>query len=459
MKTWCYAVLASLVLLAGCGGSLKNSYTQGYPSQTGSLPDSDATLDEEPGSQEGLNGKNGGVAWDPSVEKELKKWERQVNFDVPIHVNKQVRSYLVYFCTKRKDVVKRQLARSTRYLPMIKEVFQEYGLPEDLAYLAMIESGFNPNAQSPAGAVGMWQFIKGTGLRYGLVIEGPIDERRDPAKSTRAAARYLLDLYRQFGSWYLAAASYNCGERRVEKELKKSNHENFWELSANKCLPNETKNYVPQLIAATIIAKNPEKFGFGDVPYQQPGAHIEVASPAVRPTPVRLKSAAIKEPVRLAAGKPEAEALPRSRPAVKQASMLARVEQDSREPAPAVNKKTAQAVQAKSHKTKVCAAPRGKGASKGKATPYVASIFGGGPAPEKAQAKKNKAHVKTAAAGKKAGSEVKGKGKKPPATLLAKKGQTDKGQARAGAKKTHAPGAAGKMAKTRVKSLLVSEAQ
>jgi len=200
----------------------------------------------------------------------LKQWEHQVKFDVPIQMNKQVRAYLVYFSTERKEIIRNYLARSTRYLPMIKGVFDEYGLPEDLAYLAMIESGFNNKAYSPAAASGMWQFIKGTGLRYGLTIDSYMDERRDPEKATRSAAKYLLDLYKQFGSWYLAAASYNCGEGRVQRELNQSKHKNFWELSANMCLPTETKNYVPQMIAATIIAKNPEKFGFKNVPYQAP---------------------------------------------------------------------------------------------------------------------------------------------------------------------------------------------
>ena len=200
----------------------------------------------------------------------MKKWEIQKTFDMPIQVNKEVRNYIYYFSTDKKDVFNRYLSRSTRYLPMIKEVFQEAGLPEDLAYLAMIESGFNNKAYSPAAACGMWQFIKGTGLRYGLTIDSYVDERRDPEKATRAAAKYLLDLYKQFGSWYLAAASYNCGEGRVQRELNQSNHKNFWELSANMCLPTETKNYVPQMIAATIIAKNPEKFGFKNVPYLPP---------------------------------------------------------------------------------------------------------------------------------------------------------------------------------------------
>ncbi len=201
----------------------------------------------------------------------MKKWEMQKTFDMPIQVNKEVRNYIYYFSTDRKDLFGRYLSRSTRYLPMIKKVFAEYGLPEDLAYLAMIESGYTTKARSHANAVGMWQFIKGTGLRYGLTIDGSIDERRDPEKATHAAAKYLLDLYKQFGSWYLAAASYNCGEGRVQKEINRNGDlKSYWELSNNYCLPNETKNYVPQMIAATIIAKNPEKYGFKNIPYQPP---------------------------------------------------------------------------------------------------------------------------------------------------------------------------------------------
>ncbi len=269
MKTWRFGVVVCLVMLLGCAGGLRGRSVQFDPSETAFSADNDIAAEELSGKRlEELYAKSGISGRDPSLEEELKTWEHQVKFDVPIQMNKQVRAYLVYFSTERKEVIGRQLARSTRYLPMIKEIFREYGLPEDLAYLAMIESGFNPNAYSPAGACGMWQFIKGTGLRYGLAINGAIDERRDPVKSTHAAARYLSDLYRQFGSWYLAAASYNCGERRVQQELTRSRHQNFWELSANQTLPGETKNYVPQLIAATIIAKNPEKFGFNQVPHQ-----------------------------------------------------------------------------------------------------------------------------------------------------------------------------------------------
>jgi hypothetical protein len=273
MLSWGMGVVLCFVLLTGCGGgrqvTVKPEPIPQVP--TAAIPDDndDVSLTEELSAKrlEELYAKSGIPGWDPSLEEELKKWDHQIKFDLPIQMNKQVRAYLVYFSTERKGTIRRYLSRSTRYLPLIKGVFQEYGLPEDLAYLAMIESGFSPNAYSHAHACGMWQFIRGTGARYGLAMDRYVDERRDPEKSTRAAAKYLLDLYKQFGSWYLAAASYNCGEGRVQKELNHSNHKNFWELSANQCLPTETKNYVPQMIAATIIAKNPEKFGFKSVPY------------------------------------------------------------------------------------------------------------------------------------------------------------------------------------------------
>jgi hypothetical protein len=286
MISWLVGVAVCLAFLTGCGGGQKGALVKADQDQIQpemTVPGSDDQGDEAPLTEElsgkrleELYAKSGIPGWDPSLEEELKQWDHQVKFDVPIQMNKQVRAYLVYFSTERQAVIRRYLARSTRYLPMIKEIFQEAGLPEDLAYLAMIESGFNNKAVSPAAACGMWQFIRGTGLRYGLTIDNYVDERRDPEKSTRAAAQYLLDLYKQFGSWYLAAASYNCGEGRVQRELDQSNHKNFWELSANMCLPNETKNYVPQLIAATIIAKNPEKFGFKNVPHLPPVKYEQV---------------------------------------------------------------------------------------------------------------------------------------------------------------------------------------
>ena len=302
MISWLVGVVVCIAFLAGCGGGQKGSLVKMEPVQpemAAPLTDDgseSASLTEELSAKrlEELYAKSGIPGWDPSLEQELKNWEHQVKFDVPIQMNKQVRAYLVYFSTERKAVITRYLSRSTRYLPMIKDIFQEAGLPEDLAYLAMIESGFDNKAYSPAAASGMWQFIKGTGLRYGLAIDSYVDERRDPEKATRAAANYLLDLYKQFGSWYLAAASYNCGEGRVQRELNQSNHKNFWELSANMCLPTETKNYVPQMIAATIIAKNPEKFGFKKVPYLPPVKYDKV--PVTEPTSLTAAAVAVNVP-------------------------------------------------------------------------------------------------------------------------------------------------------------------
>jgi soluble lytic murein transglycosylase-like protein len=276
MIAWCTALMLICALLGGCGRSkMARKHTPAPPVDLAQEDVKDVqqeALSEQLSSNrlDELYAKSGMQGQDPALEEELKKWDQTLKTDVPVARNKEVKAYLVYFSTDRKQVMRQYLARSTRYLPLIQEIFQEHGLPEDLAYLAMIESGFNPYAYSPAHAAGMWQFISGTARRYGMEIDSYVDERRDPVKSTHAAAKYLLDLYKQFGSWYLAAASYNCGENRVQREIDSTNHKNFWDLSANQCLPNETKNYVPQMIAATIIAKNPEKFGFTHIPYLPP---------------------------------------------------------------------------------------------------------------------------------------------------------------------------------------------
>lgn len=200
-------------------------------------------------------------------------------FDLPIIVNAQVLAYLRHFSGSKKKLFRVYLARSTRYLPMMKRIFQEQGLPQDLVYLALIESGFSPWARSVAEAVGLWQFIHGTAVRYGLKVNHWVDERRDPEKATLAAAHYLKDLYRQFGSWYLAAAGYNAGEHRVEGAVKRHDTRDFWDLAQKGVLPCETCNYVPQFIAAALIAKNPEKYGFTDIAYQRPVRSIQVKLP------------------------------------------------------------------------------------------------------------------------------------------------------------------------------------
>ena len=143
-------------------------------------------------------------------------------------------------------------------------------MPQDLLYVAMIESGFTPRAKSPAGAVGIWQFIAPTAKRYGLKVNWWIDERRNFTKATGAAIRYKKDLYKMFKSWYLVSASYNSGENRILRLIKKHHTNDFWELADLRTLPDETMNYVPKIIAATLIAKSPALYGFTDLQYNVP---------------------------------------------------------------------------------------------------------------------------------------------------------------------------------------------
>ena len=188
----------------------------------------------------------------------------------PADVNEQVNDYVEYFTKGGRKHFERWLSRSPRYIPMMKQTFAEHSLPPDLVYLSMIEFGMNPLATSHASAVGLWQFISGTGRRYELRIDRYVDERRDPEKATRAAARYLKDLYEMFGSWDLALASYNAGEGKIGRGVRRYSTENFWEIRKTGYLRNETKNYVPQYLAALIIAKNPAKYGFVNIDYERP---------------------------------------------------------------------------------------------------------------------------------------------------------------------------------------------
>jgi membrane-bound lytic murein transglycosylase D len=215
------------------------------------------------------------------------------NFDIPIVFNDAVKYFIQYFTNEKRKVFGNWLKRSRFYIPIIKEILSEEGLPEDLVYLAMIESGFNPRAYSPANASGPWQFIYATGGRYGLKSNYWIDERRDPEKSTVAATKYLRDLFNQFGCWYLAAAGYNAGEGRIERAIARHNTNDFWELVKYNTLPKETREYIPRLIAAAIVAKDPEKFGFGSIVYDQPIKFMEVKVPAGLPLFSIAKAASI----------------------------------------------------------------------------------------------------------------------------------------------------------------------
>ncbi|MDU0459696.1 MAG: transglycosylase SLT domain-containing protein [Geobacteraceae bacterium] len=188
--------------------------------------------------------------------------------DIPLTLNSKVEYFIYYFQTKGKQSFAHWLSRSSRYIPMMKEILKREGMPEDLVYVAMIESGFHLHARSWANAVGPWQFISDTGRRYSLRIDQWIDERKDPVKATTAAALYMKELYGMFkGDWYLAAAGYNAGENKILRAISMYNTSDFWEISEGSYLKRETKEYVPKLLAAAIIAKDPGRYGFSDVAY------------------------------------------------------------------------------------------------------------------------------------------------------------------------------------------------
>jgi membrane-bound lytic murein transglycosylase D len=201
---------------------------------------------------------------------------------IPTEINSHVEKWINYFQGKGRPHMERYLLRSTRYEALMKKVLRDNKLPEDLFYIALIESGFSPQAFSHASAVGYWQFIRGTGKRYKLTINQLIDERRDPVLSTQAASEYFKDLYGMFNSWYLSMAAYNVGEGRVLKVTRKYKTNDFWELVRNKrALPRETDDYVPKYIAAKLIAKNPDKYGFEGIDYMAPIEfdHVTVDQP------------------------------------------------------------------------------------------------------------------------------------------------------------------------------------
>ncbi len=203
-----------------------------------------------------------------------------ITYDFPVTVNRQVEFYLNFFQNSQHDIFARWLARSGRYLPMIRQELQAAGLPSDLAYLPMIESGYNLTAYSTAGAAGPWQFMQSTASRYGLTVNQYVDERRDPIKSTKAAISYLKRLYDEFNSWQLAVAAYNAGEGRIRQAIRSKGTNNFWKLAQERGALNlETKRYVPKLIAAILIAKDPAKYGFAGVQAEPPFDFTTVDAP------------------------------------------------------------------------------------------------------------------------------------------------------------------------------------
>ncbi|HHG73603.1 MAG TPA: LysM peptidoglycan-binding domain-containing protein [Persephonella sp.] len=191
-------------------------------------------------------------------EEERILFEESIKTGIRIPNKKDIRKYLYFYGIRNRSWTERALNRANFYLPMIKSVFKRYGIPEELAYLPAIESAFNPFATSRSGAAGLWQFMRITGKRFGLKINSKVDERRDPYKSTVAAAKYLRYLYRMFGRWDLVLAAYNCGEGCVQRKMRHSSSD-FWDIKHR--LPSQTREYVPKFFAMVLIAKNPKKYG------------------------------------------------------------------------------------------------------------------------------------------------------------------------------------------------------
>jgi membrane-bound lytic murein transglycosylase D len=203
----------------------------------------------------------------PKVKEELNATASQL----PLDANDAVLTYINFFSSERgKRTVVAGLKRSGRYRDLIHHILDEEGVPRELMYLAQIESGFYPRAQSYMAAVGMWQFIQDRGREYGLAQTAFTDDRLDPAKATRAAARHLHDLYNQFGDWYLAMAAYNCGPMCVASAVQRTGFADFWELRSHNALPRETMNYVPAILALTIVSKNAKDYGLDSVELDPP---------------------------------------------------------------------------------------------------------------------------------------------------------------------------------------------
>src|SRR6516162_1411497 len=206
---------------------------------------------------------------DPRLKGRAEQAAKTVSHDMPLTVNDEVLSFLNFFQTPRgKAIVGAGLSRSGRYREMIGRILHEEGVPQDLIYLAQAESAFQPLALSRAGARGIWQFVQWRGNEYGLKRTWWVDERMDPEKATRAAAQHLRDLYGLFGDWYLAIAAYNCGPGNVQKGVERTGYADFWELYKRNVLPRETKNYVPIILALTLIAKDAAHYGISVDPEQ-----------------------------------------------------------------------------------------------------------------------------------------------------------------------------------------------
>jgi membrane-bound lytic murein transglycosylase D len=242
-----------------------------YP---GGTSDSEAQQKSEPAPIDETNGIT--PAADAGVKAKAQAEIKNTHSDLPLMMTDQVAGYITYFSGHGRGVFERAFARSGRYHDMIVSTLKQEGVPQDLIYLAQAESGFHPLAVSRVGARGIWQFMASRGRGYGLYHNMWVDDRQDPEKSTRAAARHLKDLYNQFGDWYLAMAAYNSGPGTVQAAVKRTGYADFWELYRRNVLPKETRNYVPIILAVTIMTKNPSQYGLDDVVMEHPADYDTV---------------------------------------------------------------------------------------------------------------------------------------------------------------------------------------
>jgi membrane-bound lytic murein transglycosylase D len=237
---------------------------------------------------------------DPNIRAKAQAEIQSIHSDLPLMMTDQVAGYISYFSNRGRGTFERAFARSGRYHDMMVRILKQEGVPQDLIYLAQAESGFQPTAVSRAGARGIWQFMGSRGRGYGLQHSQWVDDRQDPEKSTRAAAHHLKDLYAQFGDWYLAMAAYNSGPGTVQAAVKRTGYADFWELYRRNVLPKETRNYVPIILAVTIVAKNLSHYGFDDVSMDEPTAFdpvkieypvdLRLVADCVEATPAQLQA-------------------------------------------------------------------------------------------------------------------------------------------------------------------------
>ncbi len=219
---------------------------------------------------------------DPNLRPKVKEEIEATVSQLPLQENDAVLSYVHYFSTDRgRKVLLGGLRRSGRYRPLVQRILDDEGVPQELIYLAQVESGFLPRARSNKQAVGMWQFVQFRGRQYGLMQTPGTDDRLDPEKATRAAAKHLHDLYAMFGDWYLAMAAYNCGPGCVQRAVERTGYADFWELRRLNVLPKETENYVPVIVALTIMAKNPKDYDLENLETDQPMEYetVELETP------------------------------------------------------------------------------------------------------------------------------------------------------------------------------------